>query len=270
MKILLLNDNPVVNKLVTLSAQKTSDELDVATSLEEIEGSEYDLLVVDDTLYSPETMEELETKVNYSKSLYICSRNAELVESFNSTLKKPFLPTDLVELFALLGREVNTIDLTSEDEPNEQENEITELDTQELPDDENDIDLDEELSLDDTNLDELDSLDEELSLDDTNLDELDSLDEELSLDDTNLDELDSLDEELSLDDTNLDELDSLDEELSLDDINLDETEDTSSVLDEDDLQEVQELFNEIEDVVNSSAEELEVGVVEVELDLPHE
>ena len=38
MKILLLNDNPVVNKLVTLSAQKTSDELEVVENPDNING----------------------------------------------------------------------------------------------------------------------------------------------------------------------------------------------------------------------------------------
>ena len=59
MKILLLNNNPVVNKLVTLSAQKTSDELDVVDNLDDIESNKYDLLVIDDTLYSEEIMQEL-------------------------------------------------------------------------------------------------------------------------------------------------------------------------------------------------------------------
>ena len=40
MKILLLNDNPVVNKLVTLSAQKTSDKLDVVNSIDSIQSSD--------------------------------------------------------------------------------------------------------------------------------------------------------------------------------------------------------------------------------------
>jgi len=56
-KILLLNDNPVVNKLVTLSAQKTSDELDVVNSIDDIDSRSYDLLVVDDTSYSDEMFE---------------------------------------------------------------------------------------------------------------------------------------------------------------------------------------------------------------------
>ena len=95
MNILLLNNNPVVNKLVTLSAQKTSDSLDVAANIEELNARNYDLLVVDDSLYSEDLFEQLSSKINYSKSLYICPRDAEVIESFDSILKKP-LPVPLI------------------------------------------------------------------------------------------------------------------------------------------------------------------------------
>ena len=57
MKILLLNDNPVVNKLVTLSAQKTSDELDFALHVEDVAYTSYDLVVVDDSLGGDEILD---------------------------------------------------------------------------------------------------------------------------------------------------------------------------------------------------------------------
>ncbi len=106
MNILLLNNNPVVTKLVTLSAQKSSDKLEVVDGIDEISSSRYDLVVVDDSLYSEENMDELSAKVEFSKSLYICSRNAEHVESFTTILKKPFLPTDLVDIFINFGKNV--------------------------------------------------------------------------------------------------------------------------------------------------------------------
>ncbi|MDQ7060799.1 MAG: hypothetical protein Q9M43_06545 [Sulfurimonas sp.] len=76
MKILLLNDNPVVNKLVTLSAQKTSDELEVVENVDSINEGSYDLLVVDDTLYESELFTTLKEKITFNKSLYICARDA--------------------------------------------------------------------------------------------------------------------------------------------------------------------------------------------------
>ncbi|MGE4397583.1 MAG: DNA topoisomerase IV, partial [Sulfurimonas sp.] len=97
MKILLINNNPVVNKLVTLSVQKTSDELDKVEKLEDIDSTSYDLVIVDDGVYSGELFDELKSKVKFSKSLYICAKDAKAAEGFNSTIHKPFLPTDLVE-----------------------------------------------------------------------------------------------------------------------------------------------------------------------------
>ncbi|MEK6659061.1 MAG: DNA topoisomerase IV, partial [Campylobacterota bacterium] len=94
MRILLLNNNPVVNKLVTLSAQKTSNTLDTAESVEAVESKKYDILIVDDALYSEDAMEKLRNKIEFSKSLYICSKDAKPAEEFTRTLKKPFLPTD--------------------------------------------------------------------------------------------------------------------------------------------------------------------------------
>jgi len=106
MKILLLNDNPVVTKLVTLSAQKTSDELENVSSIDAISSDTYDLLVVDDVMYHDSFFDEIKEKITFSKSLYICSRDATQVETFSSTLKKPFLPTDLVELFSVISQEL--------------------------------------------------------------------------------------------------------------------------------------------------------------------
>ena len=218
MKILLLNDNPVVNKLVTLSAQKTSDTLDVVDNVESIEGDNYDLLVVDDTLYSDEVMSMLNEKITFSKSLYIRSRDAEAVDSFTSTLVKPFLPTDLVELFATFGQEIS-----SETEIDNNE-EIPELE---------DIDL------------ENDSIEEEDDEDTLELDDIDlESDEVLDLDELNLEDdisEENIEEELEIDD--LEELE-LEDDLDLE-LELEEDED-DSVLDKDDLQEVQDLLEDVD------------------------
>jgi len=146
-KILLLNDNPVVNKLVTLSAQKTSDELDIVTNVDDVAGASYDLVVVDDGIGSEEILGALKEKLAFSKSLYICTRDAAEVPGFDTRLKKPFLPTDLVELFAMFDKDIEKDELVqsleSETEPQEQEiEELEDLDELE------DIALDEQVELD--------------------------------------------------------------------------------------------------------------------------
>ena len=211
MKILLLNDNPVVNKLVTLSAQKTSDELDVVDSIDSIQSGEYDLLVVDDTMYNEDMFSEIKSKIMFSHSLYICSRDSATVDAFSSTLKKPFLPTDLVELFLMFSKKEATPVVSKEEKVEEVDtglDELEEFSSEELK-------LDEETN----ELDELDlSLDDELDL---------SLEDDLDLDD-----------ELLLED---DELEDLDEELLLGDEDL---EDGESVLDDEEAQKVKDLLDE--------------------------
>lgn len=106
MRILLFNDNPVVRKLVTLSAQKTKDMLDVVWSVDEIEHSEYDLLIMDDALYSDDIFESIKEHVIYSKALLMATRGNAVPAGFDSVINKPFLPTDLVEILIQMNKMV--------------------------------------------------------------------------------------------------------------------------------------------------------------------
>jgi uncharacterized membrane protein len=108
MKILLFNDNPVVRKLVALSAQKTKDDLSVIWSVDEIEESEYDLLIVDDALYSDEMFESLNEKIIVKSTLFMATRGQAVPSGFNNVINKPFLPTDLVDMFVQIEKKVST------------------------------------------------------------------------------------------------------------------------------------------------------------------
>ncbi|HEX5330485.1 hypothetical protein [Sulfuricurvum sp.] len=104
MKILLFNDNPVVRKLVALSAQKTKDDLSVVWSADEVEGSEYDLLIVDDALYSDDLFESLDQKIRVKSKLLMATRGNGVPEGFDNVLNKPFLPTDLVDMLVKIEK----------------------------------------------------------------------------------------------------------------------------------------------------------------------
>lgn len=222
MKILLLNNNPVVNKLVTLSVQKTSDELSIAESVEAIEPKNYDLLIVDDALYGENFMEDVGSKIKFNKSLFICSKEAKFTEEFTRILKKPFLPTDLVEMLISLGKMVDTIELDKMEETH-------------------DAEMD---SFDD--LDEAEGLDELDALDD--LDEFEGLDELEGIDE--LDQLDDLDEKPKSkpveEELGLDELDENEEYDEFEDLESDDRKVADGILDKDELQEVQNLLEETE------------------------
>ncbi|MDQ1244976.1 MAG: hypothetical protein QG565_1317 [Campylobacterota bacterium] len=209
MKILLLNNNPVVNKLVTLSVQKTSDELSTAGSIEAIEPKDYDVLILDDALYSEDAMAEIKSIITYKESLYICAKDAKTADGFSKTLKKPFLPTDLVETLISLSKMVDTVELEKVcethdfcelEEPHEKSESFDEIDDFESFE----------------GLDELEDLDE--------IDEM--ADEKLELDEF----------EESKDDEGFEELDNVEDNESAID----------GILDKEELQEVQNLLEETE------------------------
>jgi uncharacterized membrane protein len=201
MNILLLNDNPVVTKLVTLSAQKTGSEILIVNNVEEILGGSYDLLIVDEALYTPTLMDELKSKISYKRSLYMLSRGSQSIDEFDHEVKKPFLPTDLVELLS----SISTAVLIMKDEP-------VNLEHVEL---EEDFDLNKDLDhevLTDADIDDGFNLDDfDLNLDDIDLDNLNIADDEIGsiLDQDEVQEVKNLlDEE---------ESDKEDDELNLDD-----------------------------------------------------
>lgn len=99
MKILLFNDNPVVRKLVALSAQKTKDDLSVISSVDEIEEGGYDLLIIDDALYTDEVFASLKELVIFKGTLLMATRGKAVPAGFENVINKPFLPTDLVDMF---------------------------------------------------------------------------------------------------------------------------------------------------------------------------
>lgn len=229
MKILLLNTNPVVNKLVTLSSQKTGDTLESHESLTELRlDSEFDLIIVDDSLYSDELMEALGQRIIYHKSLYIHSRESQVPDGFNDSLKKPFLPTDLLDKFINFSKDIKVSNGTqaakSEDgftqEVGSDFEELDDLDIVTPYESYNDIVED---------LDDLVENNESQSLSNGVLDK-DELDEVRSLlDETDIDTSDDMnfDEILDMENENkvLDDSDTTDEfefDISLDDLSQDE------------------------------------------------
>ncbi|KIM12716.1 MAG: hypothetical protein KU37_02230 [Sulfuricurvum sp. PC08-66] len=100
MRILLINKSPVVGKLVTLSAQKSGDELTVADSIENAPSESFDLLLIDDEFYNTATLGSM--KATFAKKVLIANRGEVKPEGFIMLLEKPFLPTDLVEMLIAL------------------------------------------------------------------------------------------------------------------------------------------------------------------------
>ena len=96
MKILLINDNPVVSRLLVLCTRDESVVLDEAVSADTVKGDDYDIVLVDEASYGADVAELL-TLLDRCKKVYI-SYNNEAMKGFDTTIKKPFLPSQILEL----------------------------------------------------------------------------------------------------------------------------------------------------------------------------
>ncbi|EAO7339759.1 hypothetical protein ACP634_000239 [Campylobacter jejuni] len=250
MKILLLNENPVVSRLVSLSAKKMSYDFEELNAYSENLGN-YDVIVVDSD--TPAPLKILKEKCD--RLIFLAPRNQNVEDIDAQILQKPFLPTDFLNL--LNNKDVNK---------------HTPIDLPMLSNDENpyaDISLD----LDNLNLDDLpdeNSLDinsegmEDLSFDDDAQDdnanktlETQNLEQETIKEQTQEDTQTDLDltledgesekEDLSQEHTALDTEPSLDE---LDDKNDEDLEDNkelqANISDFDDLPVVEEQEKEMD------------------------
>jgi len=136
MNIALFNSNPVVEKLVTLSAQKIGSAVVKISTDEEskAEHDKFDLAIVDDESY--DFFSSKEQDMHYEKSLFIHSKNSPPIETFDFQLTKPFLPTDLVELLSKVSSLSSTAKPTQkqEDESKTSEAQFSEIQDQDLDD----------------------------------------------------------------------------------------------------------------------------------------
>ena len=92
MKILLLNKNPIISKLVKLSAEKIGYDFEEQEDYKD--GLSADVIIIDsDVKADLKTLSE-----NSSKLIYLSPKNQDNNENFYISIHKPFLPTDLIKL----------------------------------------------------------------------------------------------------------------------------------------------------------------------------
>ncbi|EKJ6031308.1 hypothetical protein PJP43_000207 [Campylobacter jejuni] len=254
MKILLLNENPVVSRLVSLSAKKMSYDFEELNAYSENLGN-YDVIVVDSD--TPAPLKILKEKCD--RLIFLAPRNQN-VDIDAQILQKPFLPTDFLNL--LNNKDTNkhtSIDLPilSNDE-NPYADISLDLDNLNLDDlpDENSLDINsegmEDLSFDDDAQDDnANKALETQNLEDENLEQettKEQTQEHIQTDlDLTLEDGGSQKEDLSQEHTALDTEPSLDE---LDDKNDEDLEDNkelqANISDFDDLPVVEEQEKEMD------------------------
>ena len=99
MKILLLNTNPVVSRLVSLCLRDTETMLDEVSRIGEIAGTSYDIVFVDDACYDSEVAAFLGA-MHVGQIVFFSSRDSgeEIGSGFDTVIKKPFLPSQIQQV----------------------------------------------------------------------------------------------------------------------------------------------------------------------------
>jgi hypothetical protein len=110
MKILLINSNPVVSRLIALCTRDEDIVLDEVVGAFAVKQTSYDIVFVDDASYVNDVQVLLE-ELKAVKKVFI-SYAGEVMRGFDATVKKPFLPSQIINIIE--STPVNHADETEE------------------------------------------------------------------------------------------------------------------------------------------------------------
>ena len=129
MTILLINANPVVSRLFTLCTRDDDMLLETVSDIDEASEHRYDVLFVDEASCEGD-IAFLSTKLDVGKKVYL-SYSDEPMAGFDETIKKPFLPSQIIDVL----NDVEVREFVESDTP-PQENMIQAIATEEENDEE--------------------------------------------------------------------------------------------------------------------------------------
>ena len=96
MKILLINNNPVVSRLTALSARKEDVEIDEIQEVTELNADKYDIVFIDADAWSKDVQDVISENIKSKKSvLFYTEEDEEEREYFDISILKPFLPSEV-------------------------------------------------------------------------------------------------------------------------------------------------------------------------------
>ena len=188
MKILLINNNPVVSRLTALSARKEDIEIDEIQEVTELNSGNYDIVFVDADSWTKDVRDVISENIKTQKSvIFYAEGDEEEKDSFDISILKPFLPSEVSAVIRSV--EASSISL-NKDTQNEQFN-LDGFDELEDKKEEISLNLDEDLDLNTKDISFDEKLEEAFSLKNN------TLDDDL-LDDNDLFDLDLSDDTPSL------------------------------------------------------------------------
>jgi len=96
MKILLINNNPVVSRLTALSARKEDIEIDEIQEVTELNSDSYDIVFVDGDSWTKDVRDVISENIKVQKSvLFYADGEEDEKKDFDLSILKPFLPSEV-------------------------------------------------------------------------------------------------------------------------------------------------------------------------------
>ena len=92
MKVALINKNPAVSRLITLSLNKIGTEYSEFEDLNGFDDAQFDFIIIDSDVDSSELATD-------KKVMYLASRGESKPEFATLMIEKPFLPTEFISVF---------------------------------------------------------------------------------------------------------------------------------------------------------------------------
>ena len=278
MQILLLNQNATIERLVKLSSGKMGFELTNAKDLSEISAAGYNFVIIDGDLYDDDEFNLLKSKFPGAKYMLMVSKGAGKPLGFDVYIEKPFLPTELVDIFssfsgggAVFAKPEEKVFEPIETPKVAESDDFGEINEDDLFGDGNDFTFEEKSEPDIS--DTLD--DEEFSLEAPNKEEEFNLDDELTAND-DFGDLDSavgekdIIDEINLDDIENEVLEKEDEGLDLNNDNFDFGDDAVVTEEEANLPEKTEdfdfdgLLDGVDDGKSVESDDFDFGDIELD------
>jgi len=108
MHILLINNNPVVSRLLKLCVKNRDIEVEEIKDTKDANKESYDILFVDDVLYSDEVALFMEHSTLF-KSVLFCFEK-EYYHLFDTTIKKPFLPSQITQVIEEVSKALEQLE----------------------------------------------------------------------------------------------------------------------------------------------------------------
>lgn len=139
MHILLINTNPVVSRLMRLCIKEEKARLDEVSSLDNVANESYDIVFIDDLLYN-ETSHDLLQRIDHNKLvLFSAQKDIEVPSFIDEVIKKPFLPSRVIEVIESMDETYSDIFTPSSDQVKlpddtaaaEEDNNISDMDESE-------------------------------------------------------------------------------------------------------------------------------------------